>query len=82
MTGSSLFHILYVIRFIEDLDSIKDRAIVCQEELNNTLAEQINNRMFVLSIVSAIFIVMLTIVIALQLWIFKKKRWFKKEVNL
>jgi zinc transporter len=95
----------HLIRFIEDLDSIKDRAIVCQEELNNTLAEQMNNRMFVLSIVSAvflplgfltgllginvggipgaensnafaIFIVMLTAVIALQLWLFKKKKWF------
>ncbi len=46
----------HLIRFIEDLDSIKDRAIVCQEELNNTLAEQMNNRMFVLSMVAAIFL--------------------------
>ena len=45
-----------LIRFIEDLDSIKDRAIVCQEELNNTLAEQMNNRMFVLSVVAALFL--------------------------
>lgn len=95
----------HLIRFIEDLDSIKDRAIVCQEELNNTLAEQLNNRMFVLSMVAAIFlplgfltgllginvggipgaenndafgifIVLLTVVIALQLWLFKKKKWF------
>lgn len=95
----------HLIRFIEDLDSIKDRAIVCQEELNNTLAEQLNNRMFVLSIVAAIFlplgfltgllginvggipgagnndafgifIALLTVIIALQWWIFKKKKWF------
>ena len=45
-----------ITRFIEDLDSIKDRAIVCQEELNNTLAEQMNNRMFVLSVVAALFL--------------------------
>jgi len=95
----------HLIRFIEDLDSIKDRAIVCQEELNNTLAEQMNNRMFVLSMVAAIFlplgfltgllginvggipgaennnafgifIVLLTVIIALQIWLFKKKKWF------
>jgi len=46
----------HLIRFIEDLDSIKDRAIVCQEELTNSLAEQMNNRMFVLSVVAAVFL--------------------------
>lgn len=46
----------HLIRFIEDLDSIKDRAIVCQEELTNSLTEQMNNRMFVLSVVAAIFL--------------------------
>ncbi|GLX79777.1 zinc transporter ZntB [Thalassotalea insulae] len=92
-------------RFIEDLDSIKDRAIVSQEELNNALAEHMNNRMYVLSIVAAIFlplgfltgllginvggipgaenqnafaifILLLVIVVALQIWLFKKKKWF------
>lgn len=46
----------HLIRFIEELDSIKDRALVCQEELTNTLTEQLNNRMFVLSIVAALFL--------------------------
>ena len=46
----------HLTRFIEDLDSVKDRAVVCQEEVNNNLTEQMNNRMFVLSIVAAIFL--------------------------
>lgn len=46
----------HLIRFIEELDSIKDRALVCQEELTNTLTEQLNNRMFILSIVAALFL--------------------------
>lgn len=95
----------HLTRFIEDLDSIKDRAIVCQEELNNSLAEQMNNRMFVLSVVAAIFlplgfltgllginiggipgannnnafgtfIFFLLLVVAIQVWLFKKKKWF------
>ncbi|MFC1237514.1 zinc transporter ZntB [Vibrio sp. F74] len=46
----------HLVRYIEDLDSIKDRATVSQEELSNRLAEQMNNRMYVLSIVAAIFL--------------------------
>ena len=46
----------HLIRYIEELDCIKDRALVCQEELTNTLTEQMNNRMFVLSVVAAIFL--------------------------
>ncbi|WP_206484330.1 zinc transporter ZntB [Thalassotalea sp. G2M2-11] len=94
-----------LIRFIEDLDSIKDRAVVSQEELNNALAEHMNNRMYVLSIVAAIFLPLgfltgllginvggipgaenpyafaifigiLIIVVALQVWLFKTKKWF------
>lgn len=95
----------HLVRYIEDLDSIKDRAAVYQEELNNHLSEQMNNRMYVLSIVAAIFlplgfltgllginvggipgaenshsfvvfVLLLVIVVALQVWIFKKKNWF------
>ncbi|WP_426416195.1 zinc transporter ZntB [Aestuariirhabdus sp. LZHN29] len=43
-------------RYIEDLDSIRDRAAVIHEEINNRLAERMNNRMYVLSIVAAIFL--------------------------
>ena len=43
-------------RFVEDLDAIRDRATVTQEELNNRLAEQMNKTMYVLSIVAGIFL--------------------------
>lgn len=45
-----------LIRYVEDLDSIRDRASVTQEELMNRFSEQMNNRMYVLSIVAAIFL--------------------------
>jgi zinc transporter len=43
-------------RYVEDLDSARDRAAVTQEELMNRLSEQLNKRMYVLSIVTAIFL--------------------------
>jgi len=43
-------------RYVEDLDAIRDRAIVTQEELNNRLAEQMNKTMYILSIVAGIFL--------------------------
>jgi len=45
-----------VVRYIEDLDSVRDRAAVTQEELLNRLSEQMNTRMYVLSLVAAIFL--------------------------
>ena len=45
-----------VIRYIEDLDSARDRASVTQEELVNRLSEQMNARMYVLSVIAAIFL--------------------------
>lgn len=43
-------------RFIEDLDSIRDRLQVVQDELTNHLAEQLNKRMYALSIVAVVFL--------------------------
>lgn len=43
-------------RFVEDLDSARDRAAITQEELNSRLAETMNKTMYVLSIVAAIFL--------------------------
>lgn len=43
-------------RYVEALDSVRDRAAVAQEELANRLAEQMNNRMYVLSLVAVIFL--------------------------
>jgi len=45
-----------LIRFLEDLDEARDRAAVTQEELVNRLSEQMNNKMYLLSIVAAIFL--------------------------
>ena len=43
-------------QYIETLDSIRERAAVSQEELVNQISEESNSRMYVLSIVSAIFL--------------------------
>jgi zinc transporter len=45
-----------LIRHLEDLDAIRERVAVTQEELQSRLAEQQNVRMYVLSIVAAIFL--------------------------
>lgn len=45
-----------LIRYIEELDIIKDRVTLIQEELTNRLSEQLNNKMYLLSIISAIFL--------------------------
>ena len=45
-----------VMRYVEDLDAARDRAAVTQEELNSRLSEQMDRRMYVLSIVAAIFL--------------------------
>lgn len=43
-------------RYVEDLDLVRERALVIQEELMNRLAQEQNQRMYVLSIVAAIFL--------------------------
>jgi len=43
-------------RFIEDLDEARDRASVTHEELQNRLAELTNRRMYLLTMVAAIFL--------------------------
>jgi zinc transporter len=43
-------------RLIEDLDAVRERAGVIHETLVSRIAEQTNNRMYVLSIVAAIFL--------------------------
>ena len=45
-----------LIRHMEDLDAVRERAAVSQEELLSRLSEQLNQRMYVLSIVAAIFL--------------------------
>ena len=43
-------------QYIETLDSIRERAAVSHEELVNQISEESNSRMYVLSIVSAVFL--------------------------
>jgi zinc transporter len=93
-----------ILRYVEDLDAARERVTVTQEELMSRLSEQMDRRMYILSIVAAIFLplgfltgllginvggipgsdykgafiifmVMIVIIVLLQLWIFKRKKW-------
>ncbi|MFT5174893.1 MAG: zinc transporter [Gammaproteobacteria bacterium] len=45
-----------VIRYVEDLDAVRERAAIIQDELRNRLSEKINQNMYLLTIVSAIML--------------------------
>ena len=45
-----------VTRYIEDLDSVRDRAMVINDELANRLTERMDRTMYVLSLVTMIFL--------------------------
>lgn len=45
-----------MLRYLEDLELIRDRALLLQEEMANLSMEQQNQRMYALSIVAAIFL--------------------------
>jgi zinc transporter len=45
-----------ITRYLEDLDLARERAIVLQEEMLSQIAQQQNSRMYVLSVVAAIFL--------------------------
>lgn len=91
-------------RHLEDIDAVRERATVTHEELLSRASEQLNERLYVLSILSAIFlpltfftgllginvggipgaentqafaifVVILAIIVALQIWLFKYKKW-------
>lgn len=42
-------------RYVEELDSIRDRSVVLHEELVSQLSEEMNKRMYMLSLVATIF---------------------------
>ena len=46
----------HLTRYTEELDMIRESTAVAHEELANRLAEQLNNRMYALSMVAAIFL--------------------------
>ena len=45
-----------IIRYIENLDSARERATITQEELTSRISEQLDKRMYVLSLVAVIFL--------------------------
>ncbi|SDJ89527.1 zinc transporter ZntB [Microbulbifer yueqingensis] len=45
-----------LLRHIEDIDAVRERAAVTQEELMSRISEQLNSRMYVLSVVAAVFL--------------------------
>ena len=93
-----------VIRYIEELDTIRDKLSLIQEELSNTFSDKNNKKMYILSIISAIFLpltfltgllginiggipgsedenafyifsTILLVIVSIQFYIFKKKKW-------
>ena len=45
-----------LIRYMEDLDMIRERAQIVKDELASILADRLNNNMYVLSVIAAIFL--------------------------
>lgn len=45
-----------MMRIVEDLNAVRERAAVVQEELVSRLSDQLNKRMYLLSIVAALFL--------------------------
>lgn len=45
-----------VVRYVEDLDAMRERAQIIKDEIASSLADQMNRNMYTLSIVAAIFL--------------------------
>jgi zinc transporter len=45
-----------VTRIVEDLDAIRERAAVVQDELSNRLSDSMNRRMYALSVIAGLFL--------------------------
>lgn len=45
-----------VVRYVEDLDTTRERAQIVKDELTNALADKMNKNMYVLSVIAAIFL--------------------------
>ncbi|PHZ83554.1 zinc transporter ZntB [Paremcibacter congregatus] len=94
-----------VMRYVEDLDAIRERAQIVKDELANMIADRLNKNMYILSVIAAIFLPLgfftgllginvggipgadnadafwifcglLVSIVALQVWLFKKLKWF------
>jgi len=44
------------LRFVEDLDSVRERAAIAQDELNNQVNDQMNRTMYLLTVVAALLL--------------------------
>lgn len=94
-----------LVRYTEDLDTIRERAQIVKDELANALSDRMNKNMYVLSVIAAIFLplgfltgllginvggipgadnghaffifcALLSGLVALQITLFKKLKWF------
>lgn len=94
-----------VVRYLEDLDAIRERAAIVKDELASVLADKMNKNMYVLSVIAAIFLplgfltgllginvggipgaensasflifcAILSVIVILQILLFKKMKWF------
>jgi len=43
-------------RFVEDLDTVRERTQIVQDELTNALTDRLNKNMYILSVISSIFL--------------------------
>lgn len=94
-----------ILRYVEDLDAIRERSQIVKDELVNILSDRLNKNMYVLSVIAAIFLPLgfltgllginvggipgseykyafwifcglLGGIVALQVYIFRKLKWF------
>jgi len=94
-----------VIRYIEDIDTIRERAQIVKDELTNALSDKMNKNLYLLSVIAAVFLPLgfltgllginvggvpgvddpsafwvfsgfLSVVVALQILLFKRWKWF------
>lgn len=97
-----------MMRAIEELDAARDRAAITQEEMSSRMSELTNTRLYLLSIITAIFLplgfvcsllgvnvggipfrddswafwvlcAVFATGVAIQLWIFRKRGWIKRD---
>lgn len=45
-----------MVRYVEDLDSIRERSMITHEELVNQLSEEMNSRIYILSLFTTLFL--------------------------
>jgi zinc transporter len=96
-----------LLRYVEELDAARERSLVIKDDIANQMAESTNRTLYVLSIISAIFLplgfltglfginiggmpgvenqyafwiacIVMVIIAAAELWIFKKLGWLSK----